>query len=386
MTLFLLCLACGLWAIGFGLECPLASRWLEDAGRSEDFIGLNTGTHFLGVIAAGLATPALMRRAGRGCIAVGLVLSAVAVAMFPWGGTGAGSFALRFLAGAGGALAMVPLESLVNFNAPEHRRARDFGFYAASVGLGFALGSGLGLAAFQHAPDLSFLLGGVTLLGVLAVPYLPRVPEEEAPTGPATPFRPPFLSLGSSWTQGFLEAGMLALLPLYLASLGAADGETGLLLGVILAGVIVFQLPVAWLADRIGRERVLVGCFAVVAVGLAAIPHLGRGFTLWAWLIVVGVCSGAFYPLGLALMGERLPAADIPRANAWYLGVNCCGCLVSPVIGGPVMAAFGRAGMFYTALVVVLAVLMVWGFMPRRGRTGRRRAAGGWRAARAAPR
>src|SRR5438270_13708956 len=112
-TLALLCVACGCWAFGFGLECPLASRWLETAGRPEGFIGLNTGTHFLGVILAGLAAPALMRRRGRGCIAFGLVVSGVAVAAFPWGGTGPGSFLLRFLAGAGGALAMVPLESLV---------------------------------------------------------------------------------------------------------------------------------------------------------------------------------------------------------------------------------------------------------------------------------
>src|SRR5262249_46220763 len=83
-------------------------------------------------------------------------------------------------------------------------------------------------------------------------------------------------------------------------------------------------------------------------------------FALSALLFVTGVCSGAFYPLGLALLGERLPTADIPRANAWYLGVNCLGCLVSPVISGPVMKAFGRVGMFYTGEMVVLAVLAVW--------------------------
>ena len=77
-----------------------------------------------------------------------------------------------------------------------------------------ALGSGLGLAAFDVAPDLSFLLAGFSALGALAVPFLPPVPDEPAAATPE-PFRPPFLSLGSSWAQGFLEAGMLALLPLY---------------------------------------------------------------------------------------------------------------------------------------------------------------------------
>src|SRR5262249_55443409 len=111
--------ACCCWAFSFGLECPLASRWLEISGRSEDYIGLNTGTHFLGVILAGLSAPLLMRRWGRGCIALGLILGGAAVAVFPWAGTGGASFVLRFVAGAGGALAMVPLESLVNINAAE---------------------------------------------------------------------------------------------------------------------------------------------------------------------------------------------------------------------------------------------------------------------------
>jgi MFS family permease len=359
-ALLLLYMTCGCWAFSFGLECPLASRWLEVAGHSEGFIGLNTGTHFFGVIVAGFAAPALMRRHGRGCIAIGLLLSGAAVAAFPWSGPGAGAFVLRFVAGAGGALAMVPLESLVNLSAPAKSRAHAFGWYATAVGIGFALGSGVGLAVFEIAPQFSFMLGGITLFGILMVLRLPPVATVGHAADRGNSFRPPFLSMGSAWTQGFLEAGMLALLPLYLSSLGIGDAEVGALIGVILVGVIGFQLPIGWLADRFGRERMLIACFAVVAVGLAVIPHLGRGFTLSAWLFVVGVCSGALYPLGLALLGERLPAVDIPRANAWYLTVNCCGCLVSPVISGPVMTWWGRAGMFHVGLCVVIGVVAVW--------------------------
>jgi MFS family permease len=359
-ALLLLYLTCGCWAFSFGLECPLASRWLEIAGHSEGFIGLNTATHFLGVIVAGLAAPALMRRYGRGSIAIGLLLSGAAVAAFPWSSAADGLFVLRFVAGAGGALAMVPLESLINLSAPPEGRARAFGWYATAVGIGFALGSGVGLAVFDVTPQFSFLLGGITLLGLLMVPRLPLVAALGHAPDRGVPFRPPFLSMGSAWTQGFLEAGMLALLPLYLSSLGIGDTEVGALISVILIGVIGFQLPIGWLADRFGRERTLAACFAVVAVGLAVIPYLGRGFTLSAWLFVVGVCSGALYPLGLALLGERLPAVDIPRANAWYLSVNCCGCLVGPAISGPVMTWWGRVGMFYMGLVVVIGVVAVW--------------------------
>jgi MFS family permease len=359
-ALLLVYLTCGSWAFSFGLECPLASRWLEITGHSEGFIGLNTGAHFFGVIIGGIASPAIMRRCGRGCIAVGLLLSGATVAMFPWNGDGTSSFVLRFLAGAGGALAMVPLESLVNWSASPESRARALGWYATAVGIGFAMGSGVGLAVFEIAPQVSFLLAGTTLAGLVIIPWLPPVVVEAHAAYRDRSFHPPFLSMGSAWTQGFLEAGMLALLPLYLSFLGINDAEVGVLIGVILIGVIGFQLPIAWLADRFGRERMLVACFVAVAVGLAVIPHLGRGFTLSGWLFIVGVCSGALYPLGLALLGERLPMVEIPRANAWYLGVNCCGSLVSPIISGPVMTWWGRAGMFYVGLFVVLTVLVGW--------------------------
>jgi MFS family permease len=361
-ALFLLCACSGLWAFGFGLECPLASRWLQEAGRSETFIGLNTGTHFLGVVLLGGAVPALLRRFGRRCVLAGLLLSGLSITLFPWGGGPAGWFALRLLAGAGGALAMIGLESLININAPPARRARDFAAYACAIGIGFAAGSFAGLHLFAVAPALSFALGGgVTLAAVPLLPLLPTFPNYPAETGRGEfTTRAPVLSLGSAWGQGFLEAGMLALLPLYLKSVGLSDAAAGNLIGATLVGVLVCQLPIGWLADRLGRERVLIACFVATGLGLAAAPSAEPDVALPVLLFLVGVCSGAFYPLGLALLGEKLPAEALPCANAWYLGVNCFGSLVSPVATGPVMEHFGPRAMFWTGEAVVVGVLAVW--------------------------
>jgi MFS family permease len=357
-SFILLCCTC--WAFGFGLECPLASRWLQDTGHSETFIGFNTGTHFFGVILTGAFAPALMRQSGRGCIFFGLLLSGLGVALFPYGGSAFGWFALRLLAGTGGALAMIALETLINLNASPDRRARDFALYACSVGIGFALGSFVGLHLFERSPAGSFLLGGgVTLAAipfVLLLPAFPIVPIEAS----TAPLRPPLLSVGSAWCQGFLEAGMLALLPLYLRAVGLTDGAAGNLIGGILIGVLVCQIPIGWLADRLGHERVLIGCFFVVAVALAFVPYVDRDVGLPISLFLVGVCSGAFYPLGLALLGERLPPAEIPKANAWYLGVNCFGSLVSPLVSGPVMEAYSAQAMFWTGEAAVVGVLLLW--------------------------
>jgi MFS family permease len=140
------------------------------------------------------------------------------------------------------------------------------------------------------------------------------------------------------------------------------DGRSGTLIGGILFGVLLCQLPIGWLADRFGRERILIGCFVVVAISLLAVPYAGQAIWMPFWLFMIGACSGAFYPLGLALLGERLPTDDLPRANAWYIGMNCFGSMANPLMSGPSMEQFGPDAMFWTSDGVVIAILLVWLF------------------------
>jgi MFS family permease len=313
------------------------------------------------VLLAGAAAPALMRRSVRGCIFSGLLLSGCSVGAFPWVDRPWAWFLLRLAAGGGGALTMVALETLINFNAPPNRRARHFGFYACAVGVGFALGSSIGLHLFDTYPLLSFAIGGsVTVAALPLLPLLPACPVASTRSERVQPLRPPFLCYASSWSQGFLEAGMLSLLPLYLRSIGMHDARAGTLIGGILIGVLVCQLPIGWLADRLGRERVLIGCFAIVGAGLLAAPYSEQAVWLPFWLTLVGVFSGALYPLGLSLLGERLQPDNLPRANAWYIGINCFGSMINPLMIGPLMEQFGGNAMFWSSAAVVIGFLVAW--------------------------
>ncbi len=361
--LVLICLACFAWAFSFGLECPISSLWLEKSGYSTKFIGYNTATHFLGVILGGLIVTQFIYWVPRISIAVGLLLSGFGCVVFPFCEETI-SFIARFIAGFGGAFAMVVLESYVNINAKPERRARDFAFYAIAIGLGFAFGVRTGLDIFASSPHLAFGFGMVAILGLVPLAFLDpiQIPKEKNSELELT-FHAPFLSIGSAWTQGFLEAAMLSLLPIYLAHLGMHDQEIGYLLSAILVGVILFQFPIGWLADRFGREQILVACFICTAALMAIIPWCPKGPGVRVLLFFVGICSGAFYPLGLALLGEKLPKIDIPKANAWYLGINSLGCLVSPVIFGECMSKFGRRAMFWTADIVILIILTMWVFV-----------------------
>jgi MFS family permease len=364
-----LCLASLCWAFSFGLGAPLASVWLAHAGYGEDVIGWNTGVYYGGIALTAALVPWMMRRWGRSCPVLGMVASGVTVALFPWGGSLPGLFLLRLLNGVAGAMSLIPMETLVNQRAAPEQRSRDFGFYAFSVALGMALGTLVGMFMETDAPRLAFVLGGLAgvLAGVVVLRWLPwtTLPVEQRLARVPQPIGRTFLSWGSAWAQGYLEGGMVGLLPVYLLNFGWTSDGVGFLMGGVMVGVIASQVPLAWLADRLGRTVVLAGCYAVTLAALGALPFCRETGWLTAALFAAGACSGAFYPLGLAVLGERVPSVALPRASACFLAINCVGSVSGPVLTGEAMRWFGMRAMFpagFAAVALVVAVwLIVWG-------------------------
>src|SRR5205814_2364057 len=123
-----------------------------------------------------------------------------------------------------------------------------------------------------------------------------------------------------------------AFLALYLLSRGYGETLAGGLMAVLFAGVVAAQLPIGWLADRFGRRRVLLACHGLLLAGLVLVPLTPWTLPLALQLFVVGAACGALYPLGLALLGERLPKDALGEANAWYLAANCAGSLSGPLV------------------------------------------------------
>jgi MFS family permease len=369
-VLLRLCLASAGWAFSFGVGGTLAPLWLQQAGAGQTSIGLNTSAYYLGVAVAAPLAPWLMRRSARACVVGGVVADGLLTALFPWGGSLLAWGVLRCLAGIATALSLIPMETLVNHNAAPGHRARDFGLYACCVALGIGLGAAAGLQLYPLGPRLAFVVGGVVTLAA-ALLVIGELPWEKtaAEGGADAPLsgRDHFLSFGTAWAQGFLEGGMLTFLSLYLLSLGYDEPQAGFLMGGLFAGVVLAQVPLAMLADRLGRLRILLACHALLLAGLIALPLCRGPLGLGVWLFALGASCGALYPLGLALLGDRVPEASLARANAWYLASNCAGSLSGPVLMGLAIDLFGRLAQFAAAALSV--VLVVAGsFVLRRAR------------------
>jgi MFS family permease len=358
------CLVSVLWAFSFGVNAPLASLWMQRAGFSDSWIGVNTSAYYLGIALAAVSVPWGMRKLGSTALFLGLAGSAVTAAAFPWGGGLTGWFIFRALNGVAAAWSLIPIETFVNRSSSADRRALNFGYYAFCIALGMGLGNLVAVEMAESQPRLAFLLGGLAaLLAAAVVPlWQPAFPADVE----VHLERPPlhlgrnFLAFGSGWAQGFLEGGMVALLPIYLLSINLSPRVVGGLMGGLMVGVILAQAPLAWLADRLGRGAVLAGCNIAALLGVGCLLWPGNIVWLGFWLFVVGACSGAFYPLGLALLGERTLPGGMSRLGAAFLAINCAGSLIGPSLAGRAMDLFGRGALFVTGGGAIGLVLGGW--------------------------
>ena len=362
------------WAFSFGVGAPLAALWLKQAGANGWAIGLNTSVYYLGVALAAPFLPRLMVRHNRACIIAGMLIDALTTAAFPLVSGEIAWHGLRLIGGVGTALSLIPMETLINHDAPPDRRSRDFAVYAFCVALGIGLGSLVGLLVYPIAPLLAFAIGGfVTFSAILPVWFGAPIAcrYEESAGGDPLPWRSGLMGFGTAWVQGFLEGGTITFLSIYLLGRGYSEAGTGGLMGGLFAGVVLAQLPLACLADRLGRLRVVLACHVLVLVGLACMP-----FTPWTWLLVgllfvLGASNGAMYPLGLALLGERISPSAMARANAWYLACNCAGSLSGPILIGLAIDAFGMNAMFIVCGAAVLLVVGTWLLLGKGRESGR---------------
>lgn len=365
-TLLLICLTTACWAFGFGVASQLVSHWLSALGAGDTVIGFSHAFYYLGLATGSAAVPWMTRRLGPvACASIGMVGAGVTVAIFPWTDGEWGWYLLRLVNGWAGAMSLVPLEIIVSRDSPPPRKTQNFACYSVSIVVGFALGIAVGLNLYRPNDLGPFCLGGaVGVIGGLALLFMltRRATMDVGPAPVALGLLRNFPSYGTAWYQGFLEGGMLAFLTLYLTQARHfSEADAGTLFGAAIAGVIVFQLPISWLADRYGKTPMLLGCYSVVVFWLIAIPLLADPILLGVGLFCFGACSGAMYPLGLSRLSDRMPEAGLARAYAWFLAIECLGSVGGAAVMGAARDYWGRSdAIFGVGLAGVVLVLAIW--------------------------
>lgn len=154
-------------------------------------------------------------------------------------------------------------------------------------------------------------------------------------------------------------------LPHMQASLGAAqDTITWVLTSYIVASAIALPLT-GWLADRIGRKRLLL--IATIGFVIASmLCGIAQGLTeMVLFRVAQGVFGAFIVPLSQAVMLDVYPKHRHGYAMAiWGMGVMI-GPIIGPVLGGWLTDNFDWRWVFYVNLPIgICALLGTWLWVP----------------------
>jgi MFS family permease len=148
-------------------------------------------------------------------------------------------------------------------------------------------------------------------------------------------------------------------LPKYLESLGAGPGVIGLFGTAEDFFDAVYQYPGGWLADRLGRRRAFFIFIAVASIGYLIyllspswpFIFLGLGFAM-AWHSMAS-------PAIFAVIGDALPKKKRAMGFTFQSMLKRVPMVVSPLIGGALIAAIGIRGGMRCALAITLALAAI---------------------------
>jgi len=350
---------------------PVLPRFALNFGVSVAEVSLLISAFTLARILLNFPSGALSERIGRrpvliagGAIAAAASIGSGLVSDFPQ------LVALRFLTGAGGALAITTQVTIMADISTQRTRARLMSYSEGIVSFGLFLGPGIG-GFLGDATGLRvpfFVAAGLTIAATIWAFF--RLPETRGwnPEAP-TPGAELDLTRPSVWvgvrtvlsdrnylmitTVGLLVfftrfASFFFMLPILAYGLGMSPGEYGL----VASGIALLQLPmlalIGPLSDRFGRKALIVPTtmltgLAVVGLGLA--PNQ-------AVFVAVAACyalaSGISGPSGSTYLGDVAP----PKHRGVAVGLYRTAGDVAGFIGPPILGTLAVYTSQGTAVVV----------------------------------
>lgn len=169
------------------------------------------------------------------------------------------------------------------------------------------------------------------------------------------------LFTAAGFAETMLYGQMAAFTPLYLPHLGIAAGDVPRWTGAIVAVSSALGLPFLpfWgaLADRYGRQPLIVRSF--VAHLLAGVLASLAG-NVWVFVASRALMSLALGNTGLMMttLGERVPRGRLGLAFAVVNSAPPLGAFVGPLIGGPVVDAWGFRALLALDVAMMLVVIL----------------------------
>ena len=328
-------------------------------------IGVVSAANAIGVMVMAPFAGRIVRRMGmaNGLLYWGL-MSVVMLGLLPVFESVTGWIVLRFVGGLAGAVPWIVTETWINMIAGEQSRARVIALYAIALAAGFATGPVvLTLTGTQGLlPVATFLF--ISLVALVPIVFIRRnAPELGADEGgdiwgAITAMPTVMLAV---FVAGAVDASFFSFLPIWGTRAGFEPAHAVTLLSIFVAGNIVLQFPIGWLADRIGpRKTMALSGLVCLAAPFLALPVVASHAWLAGVLFIWGGAAWSLYALALVEIGHRLTGTALATANGAIVLVYTLSNIAAPPVSGAAMQLWDPHGFLFIssiASVILLAVL-----------------------------
>jgi MFS family permease len=357
-------------AFGNGVVLPFLIIYLHNVrGISLGLAGLAAATQSSAALASGFLGGSLSDRVGPKRVLMGaLCVMTVAFACMPFIHVAWHAFAVYVVWGIGSGSFWPAQSTLLAGLTPAARRSPAYALQRLTMNLGAAIGgvaAGL-IASVSHPSSFTvlFLVNCATYVGYLVVLVRVRTPDLHPERGSGSwraVARDRTFIAYSALNAAFMTAAislMVELLPAFAKNVThVSEQEIGVIFALDAIGIVVFQLPVAKLAEGRRRMRGLAAMGVVWAASLMLVWAAGAwttatvaAATLAGAMLVfaLGEClHGAIHaPLGVdlappQLVGRYLALSSLSWQVGWILGPAAGGFMLghAPLALWPAAAA-----------------------------------------------
>jgi len=360
----LLLVSIGILLTGHGLQLTLLPIHARAIGWTDTEIGLTAAAYFLGFVLGCLSVPKLLSRAGHirvflsvaGLTAASLLMLEATQQLSLW-------ILLRLANGWCLAAIYTTAESWLNEHALDHQRARLIAVYVMVTLIAIAGGQVL----YGLLPVNMLFTGAAVMMMLALVPVglfcgdQPMALKQKKFRTASIYALPPIARAGS-FLSGMVTGSLWTMAPLIAEkNCLEASSVSSVMLAMVIGGG-VFQLPLGYLADLIGRVRVItaasLACTLVAVAGILVVPQNTGHLAIILFLF--GGTSLSLYALCAAEANAKSHLSRVEIATLFLL-LNGAGSIMGPVMTG-IVSNWTEAALYVVAALSMSMLLAYTAF------------------------
>ena len=355
-------LGLGLIMLGNGLQGTLLGIRATLEGFNTSVTGLIMSGYFIGLIVGCYAVPRMISNVGH--VRVFGALASIASASILVHGLWVDPFlwwAMRLVTGFSYAGLYIVVESWLNHASDNKTRGKMLSIYMVTSLGGMAGGQFLLNIASPEEIEL-FILTSL-LVSLAVVPLL--ISATRGPTfdtHESVSIRQLFqvspLGVFGMFASGVISGAFFGMGSVYTINLGFTVKDVSFFMGAVITGGFLFQYPLGWLSDQIGRRTVILGTCAVGAV-LCTYGALSGvvGIVFFVLATFIGGMIMPLYALCSAHVNDYLNPQQMVAASGTLVLVNAtCASIGSPLTATG-MDIFGPSAFYLTMAIMMTSVV-----------------------------